>query len=107
MTADESPEPEIRLILKFELHVTDGGQHAMPAGSFFLDLQLQNGRPVMWWSVPANKPAEQLRTFRIAPTGRPGYTRNLHYVGTFQVGGFVGHVLSYEPVPRSPEEARR
>ena len=92
-----------RVILKYALDPATGGQHAIPRGSVFLDLQVQRDVPVMWWSVPAkpDPPKEwPLRTFLIAPTGSPGYVDHLHYVGTFQLGGFVGHVLSHEEVPR-------
>jgi hypothetical protein len=96
-------------VLKFELHPTEGAVHAIPEGSFFLDLQVQLGRPVMWWSVPAVEQGSEsswpLRTFGIATTGPPGYDSDRHYVGTFQLGGFVGHVLSLEPVPRTLDEA--
>lgn len=100
-----------RIIFKYELDPTNGGQHAIPHGSRFLDLQVQDGKPVMWWSVPksevpssgdssdvakARRRAWPLRTFSIAPTGAPGYVGDLHYVGTFQLGTFVGHVLSWE-----------
>ena len=96
-------------IFKFELHPTAGGTHAIPPGSFFLDLQMQLGQPVMWWSVPAQAgPSSEwpLRTFEVVPTGAPGHEAYRHYVGTFQLGGFVGHVLSLEPVPRTLDEAR-
>ena len=97
-----------RVILKYALHVTDGGQHAIPHGSFLLDMQMQGDTPAMWWSTPANPgPPDTwpLQTFLTAVTGPPGYTDGLHYIGTFQLGGFVGHVMSQEPVPRSLEEA--
>lgn len=92
-----------RVIFKYQLDPASGGQYAIPRDSRFLALQMQDDVPTMWWSVPAVPEPRQdwpLRTFSVAPTGPPGYTDNLHYVGTFQIGGFVGHVLSWEPVPR-------
>lgn len=104
-----------RIILKYELSPTTGGQHAIPEGSTFLDLQVQHDRPVMWWSVPKDlvpiglseqakqiRRAWKLRTFQVVPTGGPGYIEGtLHYVGTFQLAdGFVGHAFSYEAIPR-------
>jgi hypothetical protein len=80
-----------------------GAQYAIPLGSLFLDLQVQDGVPVMWWSVPmdGNPPGDwPLRSFQVCPTGPPGYADNMHYVGTFQIGSFVGHVMSWEPIPR-------
>lgn len=103
------------VILKYALDPATGGQHAIPAGSFFLALQVQDDVPVMWWSVPASqippvsdssdeartrRKAWPLRTFSIVPTGGPGYVEDtLTYMATFQLGGFVGHVMSWEPVP--------
>jgi hypothetical protein len=90
------------VILKYVLDPAFGGVHAIPDGSFFLSLQMQHGLPVMWWSVPAEPDFPNrwpVRTFEIAPTGPPGYAAGLYYVGTFQLGGFVGHVMSREPVP--------
>lgn len=93
-----------RYIFKYQLNEAHGGQHHIPADSWFLDLQVQNGVPTMWWSVPADsgEPSRwwPLRTFTIAPTGPPGHVGSLHYVGTFQLGEYVGHVLSHEPIPR-------
>lgn len=104
----------IHVILKYELDPATGGQHAIPSGSRFLSLQVQHDVPVMWWSVPISqipraddmsieaktrRRAWPLRTFSIVPTGAPGYLDDrLHYVGTFQIGGFVGHVLAWEPI---------
>ena len=89
-----------RVVLKYELDPATGGQHAIPHGSRFLSLQVQAGVPVMWWSVPAVPGAPStwpLRTFSIVPTGGPGYIDAvLTYVGTFQLGGFVGHVFGWE-----------
>lgn len=101
-----------RYIFKFELDPSDGGSFKIPEGSFFLDLQVQQqqlGQPVMWWSVPARVPPDEsawlLRTFEVVPTGAPGYEGEQHYVGTFQLGGFVGHVFSPDPFPRTLDEA--
>lgn len=79
-----------------------GAHHAIPEGAVFLDLQVQRGVPVMWWSVPDGDVPTTIRTFSVAPTGPPGYTDGLRYVGTFQLEdeGFVGHVLAWEEVPR-------
>lgn len=92
----------IRHILKYAIDLdTMSAQHSIPEGSWFLSLQVQNGVPVMWWSTPTHPEDFKLRTFVVAPTGPPGYTDNLHYVGTFQIeeGLFVGHVMSCEPIP--------
>ena len=89
---------KVRYVLKYALDPATGAQHAMPKGSLFLALQVQDDVPVMWWSVPSDDDPSSwpLRTFSVVPTGPPGYTPNLHYVGTFQLGGFVGHVMAWE-----------
>lgn len=101
----------IRVIYKYELDPTTGGQFGMPPGAQFVDLQMQNGKPVMWWSLPYEETRQEdhshweLRTFCIAVTGRPGYAADgLHYVGTFQsvfgLTTFVGHVFAFEEFDR-------
>lgn len=95
-----------REIWKYEFDPGSGGQFAMPQDAQFVALQVQNGTPCMWWSVPKNAgPKENwpLRTFDVVPTGAPGYVPDtLHYVGTFQVlgGAFVGHLMAWEPFQR-------
>ena len=106
-----------RKIFKYAIEMDNLGcqQHAIPNGSIFLDLQVQNGVPVMWWSVPTDqlpspndlsekaqeiRSSWKLRTFATCPTGDPGYTDNMHYVGTYQLGAFVGHLMSWEEIPR-------
>jgi hypothetical protein len=97
-------EPALRRVLKYPLDPANGAQHAIPDGSLLLDMQMQGGTPVMWWSVPrdAGEPSSwPLRTFSVAVTGEPGYTSNLHYVGTFQLEWFVGHVMAWEAFDRA------
>lgn len=98
MTLRSEQSSYVRYVLKYALDPATGGQYAIPRGSRFLSLQVQNGVPVMWWDVPSGSGPKdsQLRTFSVCPTGPPGHTDNLHYVGTFQLGGFVGHVMSWE-----------
>ena len=93
-----------RVIWKYPVTLL-GTQHAIPAGATFLDAQLQDGVPTMWWSVPIDEThdpsAWPLRTFEIVGTGPPGYVADvLHYVATVQDPPFVWHIMSYEPVPR-------
>lgn len=87
-------------MLKYALDAATGGQHAIPSGSRFLSLQVQHGVPVMWWDVPAQDArVPPLRTFTVVPTGGPGYYNDAFtYVGTFQLGGFVGHVFAWEAI---------
>lgn len=89
-----------RVILKYPISITGATRHDIPEGSFLCDVQVQNGVPTMWWSVPRTGVASKERTFVVETTGSPNGYAGLHYVGTFQTEWFVGHVLSSEPVQR-------
>lgn len=107
------------VILKYPLDPATGGpdmswQHAIPAGSRFLSLQVQRGIPCMWWSVPKSeipwpddmsdeaktrRAAWPLRTFSVVPTGSSGYIDGrLTYMGTFLIIAeeFVGHLFCWD-----------
>lgn len=95
----------LRQVWKYAVPIDPGNaQHAIPEGALLLDLQMQQGVPTMWWSVPTHQTHDPsrwpLRTFTIVGTGPPGYTDNLCYVGTVQDPPFVWHVMSWEPIPR-------
>jgi hypothetical protein len=88
-------------IRKYEIRIPDF-KLAIPQGSKLLDLQMQNGIPVMWWDCPLNQDPlnHTLFTFVVVPTGPPGKDERLTgYLGTFQDGGFVGHVYIANETP--------
>ena len=46
-----------RVIFKYPIDVaTMSAQHSIPPDSQFLDLQVQGGKPMMWWAIPALAP---------------------------------------------------
>lgn len=72
-----------------------GNQHSIIKGSKFLSLQMQDGEPMMWWLCNEDTLDPNwytLKTFFVVGTGM-GVSDHLYYVGTYQDGGFVGHVF--------------
>jgi len=63
-----------------------------------LDVQLQDGLPVLWATVDTDAPTEE-RLFLLAQTGEEisGYPA---YIGTFQIGQLVYHLFEeFEELP--------
>lgn len=98
----------IREIRKYKIESYPGSgdytscQWAIPKGSIFLDLQMQDGIPVMWWDCPLDDEPKDwpLITLLVVGTGPPGRVEELiDYLGTFQDEGFVGHVYIWGPTP--------
>jgi hypothetical protein len=89
-------------IWKYPLEITDTQVIKVPQNSTILTLQMQNQMPVMWVLVDIDADLED-RTFNIYGTGHalPQDYGTGHalpqdygtYRGTFQKGGFVGHVF--------------
>ena len=81
-------------IWKYQLEITGLTFLDIPKGAEFLSMQVQNGLPCMWFLVE-NEQERERRVFVVKTTGAelwedPGVQR---YIGTFQTGGFVGHVF--------------
>lgn len=76
-------------------------EHAMPAGARFLALDVQGATPTMWWLLDPDAPATDVRTFVVVGTGHREVEPGMHYVGTFQLGWFVGHVFAREEFERA------
>ena len=65
----------------------------MPRGARALDVQVQDGWPVMWALVDPTQPYDKYRV-DVIPTGVWYDLPNIMtYVGTFQLNGDVGHVF--------------
>jgi hypothetical protein len=87
----------MKQIWKYELEVTDDQYIPMPKGAKPLSVGVQGRAPVMW--VEVDPEARQLNThIRILSTGEPipetEQQAAMKFVGTFQIGGFVGHVFA-------------
>lgn len=70
-------------------------EHDMPEGSEILDVQMQNGRPVMWALVEPTR-EKHTRSFFVVGTGRAFDDDDVcRYVGSFQTvdGMFVFHLF--------------
>lgn len=66
--------------------------HSIPMGAKFLDLQIQNGRPQMWF-LCYTEARPQKRKFKIFATGEHVPDIYTKYIGTYQKPPFVWHVL--------------
>lgn len=64
----------------------------MPEGAKILTMQLQNGTPCIWALVEPNAPKTE-RIFEVLVTGIGFKDSPATYIGTYQFGGFVGHVF--------------
>ena len=59
--------------------------------AYALSVGLQDGLPMMWLEVNSNT-APQPHDFFLAGTGKPVPDMPRRFVGTYQMGWFVGHV---------------
>lgn len=96
----------MRQVFKYPLSIEDEFTLQLPIGAELLAVQVQIVRgtetPTLWALVDDSAPSE-LRTFLLRGTGHPiDASKNIQYVGTFQLGGgaFVGHLFE-ETVERS------
>jgi hypothetical protein len=78
-----------RVIYKYEVPPLNNSTVEMPAGSKILWLDLQDRNICVWASVDLESEAVE-REFTIIGTGHQEPAGE--YVGSFQEGGFVGHV---------------
>jgi len=75
------------------MSVFDDNFIEMPIGAKFLSIQSQDGKPVMWFLVNAAM-SKEFRRFRVIGTGQEfNIDQTDQYLGTFQIGGFVGHLF--------------
>jgi hypothetical protein len=70
-------------------------QLSMPSGAHILDVQMQNGTPVLWALCDPDVTREN-RTFVIYGTGRNMPTYPGKYISTFQHDSFVWHVFEQD-----------
>lgn len=86
-------------IYKYQLEIKDKQQLVFPEAAEIIALQVQDGIPCIWAKIPeieygmGGKPTDETRTFITVGTGHLFSGDNLIYVGTYQLGPFVGHVF--------------
>lgn len=83
-------------IWKFTLVIEDEQVISVPIRSKPLTVQMQNGVPVLW--VLVYPEIEHMKDLKIITHGT-GHTfpdEDITYIGTYQNGGFVGHVFIKE-----------
>ena len=82
------------VIWKFVMGIADLSFFDIPEGAKFLSLQVQGGLPCLWFLVDPEGGKEH-RTFTVRTTGErfPDGDVIGEYFGSFQIGGFVGHVF--------------
>lgn len=80
----------MKTIWKYEIDIAARQKISMPMGANFLCLQLQNGRPCVWFEVDSEK-MEVPITIIMLGTGHERI-RHRDYLGTLQLADFVWHV---------------
>jgi hypothetical protein len=86
-------------IWKFPFVVADSFDVKMPERARILSVQLQGDTPCMWALVDPEAETET-RHFKVYGTGQTveiPWGTNCQYLGTWQQGGFVGHLFGEVP----------
>lgn len=71
---------------------------AMPAGATALDIQMQNGQPMLWALVQPES-FDEVRHFQVIGTGQLFNSERMSYVATIQQLQFVWHVFELRAAP--------
>jgi hypothetical protein len=80
-------------IWKYPLEVEDLQQIEMPVGAQVLAVEVRNGQPCLWAKVDPTK-LNVVCEIATVGTGHPAnHAEGLQYIGTYQLGNFVGHVF--------------
>jgi hypothetical protein len=82
-----------RTIWKFPLKITDKQVLRIPRVHELLDVQLQDGQPMLWAMVHPDSTVQGLAIYCYG-TGNPGPSPEEVYVATIQLYGFVWHFYS-------------
>jgi hypothetical protein len=80
-------------VWKFPLPLHDAFTIPLPIFSKVLTVQMQGNNPVLWVLVNLDEKVIENRAFRLCGTGHPIDSYWDKYIGTFQDGGFVGHLF--------------
>ena len=82
-------------IWKYQLEITDDQYIDMPQGAKPLSVGVQRGVPCLWADVDPDKVLRPMY-IKIIGTGNPISKDGTLFIGTFQLGLFVGHVYAGE-----------
>ena len=84
-------------IWKYEIPVLHTFALRIPQYARFLNVQMQDNKPVMWFLVDTDEANDVLyhRNFMLMGTGEafPANYLQTAYLGTFLIGTFVGHLF--------------
>lgn len=87
----------MKVIWKFPLPMN--GTIEIPIGAEILDVQMQEGSPVLWAIVDPSAKKQQMNIYLVG-TGQPlpdSLTKDKH-MGSVQSGQFVWHVFGWEKI---------
>jgi hypothetical protein len=82
-------------IYKYTINLVSENKISMPADAKILTVQIQNLFPVIWAIVDTDNKLET-REFKVFATGQSMLSeqrKRVHYVGTFQIEDFEGHLF--------------
>ena len=83
----------MKTIWKYTFDITDWFTIEMPLGAEMLDVQVQNGAPVLWALVDPDEPIHTYE-FILRGTGHTINESNIFHIGTFQIyDGLVFHLF--------------
>jgi len=87
-------------IWKFTIPIEDEPTIDMPVGARVLSVGAQSGYLVMWALVPNTGAPTEERHFFVIGTGNPipWNIERCPFIGTVQIGGFVGHIFDQREV---------
>jgi hypothetical protein len=80
-----------KIIYKYALNPT-GGELNLPKGAELLDIQMQGGEAVAWFSHDPNEEGGEVRTYAVLFTGQEFDDFGMICRKTLQVNGLVYHV---------------
>lgn len=83
----------MRTIYKYPLRLADRQFVAMPCDAEILSVQVQ-GQDICLWAIVSPDAKMEVRYFHIVGTGHEMPECRTSFVGTVQLGSFVGHVFS-------------
>lgn len=89
----------MKTIYKFQLYVMDEVTIPMQPGAEILTVREQDGQLALWAIVDPDRPATEMRRFRVVGTGNPmhAFQPTWRYIGTIQqataFGEMVWHVF--------------